>query len=81
MPVGMSTGSGRADALRVGLTVNGPPLPPPRGIRVETDPDTGLPAVVPEVEAPGSRFTKDELKDIEQISEYREDLGRAGLSL
>lgn len=70
-----------AEALLAGLLVTGSAQHLSEGIRVETDPATGLPVVVAAVAAPGSTMTLEELKNLQQDSQYREDLRRAGLSI
>lgn len=70
-----------AEALIAGLLVTGSALHPLEYIRVETDPATGLPVVVAAADAPGSTMTLEELKHLQQDSQYREDLRRAGLSI
>jgi plasmid stability protein len=70
-----------AEALKAGLLVTGAAQHPSEGIRVETDPATGLPVVVAVADAPGSTMTLEELKHLQQDSQYREDLRRAGLSI
>ncbi|UCF99449.1 MAG: hypothetical protein JSV89_07895 [Spirochaetaceae bacterium] len=70
-----------AEALKAGLTVTGSSKKSAQSIRVETDPDTGLPVVVAVTDAPGSTMTRRELKYLEEDTQYREDLRRVGLSL
>lgn len=70
-----------AEALKTGLMIIGPSNHPSKGIRVEKDPETGLPVVFAVADALGSAMTRDELKRLEQDTQYREDLRRAGLSL
>jgi plasmid stability protein len=69
-----------AEALQAGLLVTGSAQHPVKGVRVETDPQTGFPAVIPVTDAPASEMTLEELKRLEQDTQYREDLRRAGLS-
>ena len=70
-----------ADALRTGLLVTGPAHHRAKRIHVEADLETGLPVVIAVADAPASAVTRDELKRLEQDTQYREDLRRAGLSL
>jgi plasmid stability protein len=73
-----------ADLLRKGLT--SPPTPAIRkpamkSARVITDPETGLPLIVCDPEAPASKMTAEELIALEQETQTQEDLERLGLSL
>jgi len=70
-----------AEALKAGLLITGSAARSSRGIRIEKDPATGLPAVVAVAQAPGSALTAEELKRLEQDALNQEDLLRAGLSL
>ena len=54
---------------------------PPKGVRVEVDPKTGLPVVVAVADAPGTALIREELMRLEQDSLYLEDLRRIGIPL
>ena len=73
-----------ADLLRKGLA-----SPPTRLVRkramksprVVKDQETGLPLIVCDPEAPASRMTAEDLIELEQETQTKEDLERLGLSL
>jgi hypothetical protein len=64
----------RADAIKTGLVIIGPPHHPSQGFRVEKDPETGLPVVIAVANAPGSAMTLDKPKRLEQDTQHGEDL-------
>lgn len=68
-----------AEALRTGLMLAGPVDAPAGGVRVETDPETGLPVVITVADAPGALMSREEIKRLEQDAQYQEDLRRGGL--
>jgi len=70
-----------AEALKTGLLLTAAADRPSKGIRVEADPETGLPVVAAVTDAPGAALTREEIVRLGQDSHYVEDLQRAGLSL
>ena len=71
-----------ADLLRKGLASEEAParLASLKSPRVIKDPETGLPVVLCDPDAPASNMTADELIALEQESQTQEDLERLGLS-
>ena len=70
-----------SEALKAGLLVTGSSARSSKSVRVEADPETGLPVVIAVADAPGSALTAEEIKHLERDALNREDLRRAGLSL
>ena len=68
------------DALRAGLGLTGGSESPLPGVRVEADPQTGLPVIVAVADARESTMSREDFKRLEQDAQYREDLCRAGLA-
>ncbi len=72
-----------ADLLRKGLASRERPTAEPaiKSPRVTTDPETGLPLIVCDANAPAAKMTVEELSALEQEALTREDIERLGLSV